>query len=146
MNLLGGIEKEGYIGVYQRCGGLNSSRFNGKGQTEETWHAVFSYYVELWFAQLVLDIIADLQGFHENLICDENALSCEIVELFDKDITDKKKLSLKELRNTLKLLQRTVDLAVNNAALTGQLENLKILTTSGQLVFKIPQLLKAVVV
>src|SRR5580698_8636200 len=36
-DVIGGIQKERYIGIYLRCGGLNSARFSGKGQAEEVW-------------------------------------------------------------------------------------------------------------
>src|ERR1700720_3518365 len=31
------LRKDGYLGIYARCGGLNSQRFQGKGQTEDVW-------------------------------------------------------------------------------------------------------------
>src|SRR4051812_8895501 len=46
-DILGGIQKDGYLGIYLRCGGLNSARFKEKGQTDEVWESVFSYYMEL---------------------------------------------------------------------------------------------------
>lgn len=46
-----GIQSDGYVGIYFRCGGLNSSRFAGKRQDEDTWATVFSYYTEVWFGQ-----------------------------------------------------------------------------------------------
>lgn len=139
-NLVEGIIDDGYLGVYQRCGGLNSSRFSGKGQTEEAWHAVFSYYIELWFAQIVLGVLKDLER-HSELIDDEMSMCQSIVELFDEKITDKQDLKIGGICNILKSLQKKVDSIVNNAALNKRLDNLKILTTSGRLIFGIPQII-----
>ena len=32
------ILKEGYLGVYLRCSGLNGYRFSGRNESEETWN------------------------------------------------------------------------------------------------------------
>src|SRR5258708_35361396 len=58
-DLVRGVQEEGYIGVYFRCGGLNTGRFRGKGQSEDIWNAVFAYYMELWLAQLALACAGD---------------------------------------------------------------------------------------
>ncbi|RZJ83601.1 MAG: hypothetical protein EOO20_22505 [Chryseobacterium sp.] len=50
------ISSDGYIGIYMRCGGLNAGRFSGKGQNDEAWITVFSYYMDLWLALKVLNI------------------------------------------------------------------------------------------
>ena len=42
------VAADGFLGIYMRCGGLNSARFSGKGQTDEAWAEVFAYYMELW--------------------------------------------------------------------------------------------------
>lgn len=59
-DIVGGIKKDGYLGVYFRCTGLNTERFSGKSQSNEIWASVFSYYMELWFAQQLLRTIRDL--------------------------------------------------------------------------------------
>ena len=53
--IINGIIEDGYIGTYLRCSGLNGYKFNGRGEIDETWETVFSYYLELWLGQLVLN-------------------------------------------------------------------------------------------
>lgn len=55
-----GLKEDGYVGVYTRADGLSGSRFQGKGIDDERWHVVFRYYVELWLAQGLLDVLATL--------------------------------------------------------------------------------------
>src|SRR5207244_859788 len=61
-DVLGGIQQDKYLGIYLRCGGLNSARFRDKGQTEEVWADVFAYYMELWLSQLVLNTVLNAVG------------------------------------------------------------------------------------
>src|SRR6266446_4665740 len=61
-DVLAGLQEEGYIGIYLRCGGLNAARFAGKSQQQDQWASVFSYYMDLWLAQLTLDTMLDV--FH----------------------------------------------------------------------------------
>ena len=51
---LASIAKQGYLGVYVRCDGLNAARFAGKSQPDDTWLAVFQYFLDLWLAQALL--------------------------------------------------------------------------------------------
>ena len=62
-DLLNGLQNDGYIGVYLRCGGLNSSRFAGKGHTFDQWAAVFAFYMDIWLGRMLLDLVADLYVF-----------------------------------------------------------------------------------
>lgn len=41
---LAGARGDGYVGIYTLCSGLETGRFQGKGQSEEAWLEVFSYY------------------------------------------------------------------------------------------------------
>jgi len=73
-DLAAGLRDEGYVGIYLRCGGLNASRFSGKGQSDEAWATLFQQYMDLWLAQLYLEtmtdaITADQLASHETKIC-----------------------------------------------------------------------------
>src|SRR5438874_2137628 len=61
-DVVGGIQRDKYIGVYLRCGGLNSARFRDKGQIDDTWTEIFAYYMELWLAQLMLSTVLSAVG------------------------------------------------------------------------------------
>jgi hypothetical protein len=135
--LRAGIKAEGYIGIYLRCGGLNASRFAGKGQGGDTWTAVFSYYFELWLAQLALTTIRDLT-VGAVAAADEAAVARSILDLFDTS-PFKKDSSLGELIDGIRQLQKEADLAVNNAAISRKLD-VRIVTSPGSLFFGIPRL------
>jgi hypothetical protein len=59
-DIVDGIKSDGYLGIYARCGGMDSSRFDGKALTEEKWSALFAYYFELWIADRTLAAIQSL--------------------------------------------------------------------------------------
>lgn len=132
-----GIASEGYLGIYFRCSGLNAQRFAGKGQSEDIWQGIFAYYMELWFAQLVLTTVADL--YKDSAVLDTPQLLAETTRLLDIPPPHLLKTHW-EFLNYLETLQRQADVAVNNCALTGRLD-IQIQATPGKLVFGLPQAL-----
>lgn len=55
------VVADGYVGVYFRCSGLNASRFGGKGLEPESWSSLFAYYLDLWLARLLLEVLHDME-------------------------------------------------------------------------------------
>jgi hypothetical protein len=136
-NILEGISKEQYLGIYFRCNGLNAGRFGGKGIGAEKWAAVFAYYMELWFAQLLLTIIIELH--QKTPLFDEKIFCSQALSLFDDISESPEELSL--LLEMLASLRREVDLAVNNCPMSSEL-NIKIRVTRGKLIFGLPKILR----
>ena len=54
------VRTDGFVGIYLRCGGLNASRFAGKGQSADAWSGLFQQYMDLWLAQLFLEVLAEV--------------------------------------------------------------------------------------
>jgi hypothetical protein len=134
-NVVDGIREEGYVGVYLRCGGLNASRFSGKGQPADAWVTIFQQYMDIWLAQLFLAILDDALSGSIRL---RDAPLCQAVrDLFDI-VPDDGLDSLTTLFLFLKNWQRSLDISINNAAVTRQLD-VPIRITPGRLVFGIPQ-------
>lgn len=131
-----GLQEEGYVGVYLRCGGLNASRFSGKGQKSEAWATLFRQYMDLWLAQLYLGIVTDAIGT-DTLNQSGRQLCQSVVDLLDA-APERSPQSVAELLSFLRDWQRTLDIAINNAALTRQLDA-EIRISPGRLVFGIPQ-------
>ena len=135
------IKDDGYIGVYFRCGGLNAERFRNKGQTSDAWKAIFAYYMELWFGQLVLAICSDFIGLANESKENEANATRECISLFDDTSKFEGAGSLLGLAEKLHAAQKQMDVEINNCALTGTLD-VRIRATSGRLVFGIPQTLQ----
>ena len=132
-----GISDDGYIGLYVRCSGLQSSRFAGKRQSYELWQELFSYYFELWLAQHVLYVVIDLElGQAEG---DENLLVDELLGLFDQPPIIPQN-TVVDLVQSLSKVQKQLDFEINNCLLSGTL-NVQITATCGKLIFGIPQIL-----
>jgi hypothetical protein len=138
-NLIEGIKEEGFIGVYFRCGGLNADRFSGKGIEEDMWKDIFSYFMELWFAQLNINLIIDSFSTNKNFLENEEAICKAITELFDQSKFQQPN-NLREFSLILRDLQKEVNFAVNNASFTNKI-NLSIIVSPGQLTFGIPKIL-----
>jgi len=138
-NLPDGIRADGYIGIYLRCGGLNAARFQGKAQGEDAWATVFAYYMELWLSQLVLDIVVDAFRTSDEFRASEGSIVHEISSLFDVPFAPVP-VSVSDLREGMAIMQRHVDSAVNNSAISRKLE-IQVRATRGKLIFGIPRLL-----
>ncbi len=142
LTCLQGVGADRYIGVYLRCGGLNSDRFCGKGQSEDVWKDLFAYYCELWLAQELLDIANTVLSEKAELGDVEQDVARRVEQLFDKwpfpESTD-----ISGVRHAIEHIQKGLDFKINNVSLTGDLD-IDILVTRGKLVFGIPRILAAV--
>src|SRR2546425_10108218 len=135
-DVIGGIQRDGYIGVYLRCGGLNSARFRSKGQSDEVWADVFAYYMELWLSQLVLGTVLSAVGGTPELEDREPDVVAELSSLIRLGQRTSP-TTLSGLNGLLRELQQELDGAVNNSAITRTLP-VQIAVTRGDLVFGIP--------
>lgn len=140
--ILKGIIEDGYFGVYLRCSGLNGFKFSGRGESDEVWQDVFSYYLELWLSQLLINnVIKLIESTKINV--NEHLITLEILELFDTHELPNNIKSLPQLSKFLNELQKEIDYAINNRAFTNRKisEDVKILVSAGKLIFGIPELL-----
>ncbi|PAL20461.1 hypothetical protein [Sphingopyxis sp. GW247-27LB] len=132
---LAGARADGYVGIYTLCSGLETGRFQGKGQSEEAWLEVFSYYLELSLGIAALAAIDDLlDGEARNHI--EPRLCAAVGLLFDSDPPPANGVGA--LINELERRRRELDYQVNNAAFTGELVP-NVTASRGKLIFGIPQ-------
>jgi hypothetical protein len=129
------------LGVYVRCGGLNSTRFSRKSEPEEKWLALFQYSLDLWLAQSLLSRITEVTATSAGLDLGsvEESVSKAVCRLFD-DPPDEFPGDFKGLLNLLRDYHREIDLAITNFPLTRKLE-VRIRTSPGRLIFGIPEVL-----
>lgn len=140
-DVIGGIQNDGYIGTYLRCSGLNGYRFKGRGESNQTWETFFSYYLELWLGQLLLNNIIKCMKLSQIEIIEEKIVN-QILELFDVNLDNKDIQTIQDLKSFLNTSQKEVDFAINNRALTKRSisESVKVLVTPGKLIFGIPRI------
>lgn len=132
---LAGAQVDGYVGIYTLCSGLETGRFQGKGQSEEAWLEVFSYYLELSLGIAVLAAIDDLlEGGDKDKI--EPPLCAAVCQLFDFDLPTASRIGC--LVDQFEQRRRELDYQVNNAAFTGELVP-NVTASRGRLIFGIPQ-------
>ena len=144
-DILDGIRKDGYLGIYLRCGGLNASRFREKGQDNSIWTDLFAYYMELWLGQLFVSVLRDISLNSPSLLQQETAICKEILSLFDISYDPVNFSKFDRLLSLLRELQRSFDKEVNNCGLTCKL-NVEIAVTRGSLIFGIPRIVSNLVV
>ena len=137
MPIVDGLRGDGYLGVYVRCSGLDTGRFQGKGQSEDAWAEIFSYYLELWLGQSLLNIVSQISEI-AGLSDIEARLCSSVGELFDADPPDTETLSA--LCADLGSRRKRLDFEVNNAAFTGKLSP-GIALTRGRLIFGLPKII-----
>jgi len=130
------IAQDRYIGIYVRFSGLNASRFSRKGQSDDVWADVFSFYTELWLGQLMLETFANLARLSQSVQEYSSDVVANLVELFT--VRTEGIVSLTDLRTHLQGLQRTVDHAVNNCGLSGSLD-VEICLNRGSMIFEAPR-------
>jgi hypothetical protein len=134
------IQHDGYVGVFFRCTGLNAGRFSGKSASDEQWTALFSYYFDLYLAELCLSTFAEILSQVPDFAPLEAAVCHDINGLFDS--ADLGTLTtIAALTERCRALRRQVDLAVNNAVFLRELRAPLIRITRGRLVYGIPQAL-----
>ncbi len=137
ISLVEGIKTDGFIGVYIRCSGLNADRFKDKGQSESTWTTLFAYYLELWVADEILNIIEQVVTSLDDRELAEAVLAGEAGKLFDRDVGTFS--SIVALRDFISNQRKALDYAINNVDFTGKL-NCEILLTRGAFLFGLPRI------
>lgn len=138
-DLLEGITKDGYLGIYMVCGGINANRFYGKGQSTEIWNSIFAYYMDIWLSQMVLKTTSEIYTDNNELKNVEKKICSEILNLFDS--IDNRPNTLIGLLDLLVSIQKSIDFDVNNCAITKKLET-RISVSPAKLIFGIPKILK----
>lgn len=145
-NIFETIASDGYIGVYLRCSGLNGYRFAARNELAETWEIVFSYYLDLWLSQLLLDAVSSIFISNPDLNKYESSIVQEILKIFNtNDKIDYN--NFEELKTFINTEQRQIDHAINNSSLSNDSikDKIEILTNPGQLIFEIPLILTQIV-
>ena len=115
------IREDRYVGVYSIAGGLNGSRFTGKGVSEDVWDEVFRYYVDLWLAQSFLSLIARFASHIE----DVRARERDLVGAFLDSFFDRPELaehSFVCLQRCLQRLQKDIDRGIMRASLGASMQ------------------------
>jgi hypothetical protein len=144
-DLISEIKKDGYIGIYMRCAGLNSFRFDWDGDDPKKWVRVFSYYMDIWLSQLTVKTIIDLDKHSTGFLKNEKEICREIFSIFGGSyVPEHKNLNLLHLSSFLLKHQKIIDIAVNNYPFTKSL-TIENTTIPGELVFKISKIFSTLI-
>ena len=133
------IRENRYVGVYSIAGGLNGSRFRGKGISEDTWSQLFRYYVDLWLAQSLLFVVKRIADHVEDVRTREP----DLVEGFLDSFFDRPEISERSfvsLQCSMQGLQKEVDRRIMKASLGVSIQT-DIRCSPSSLVFGFPRVL-----
>ena len=133
------ITEEKYLGIYTSADGLNVHRFSGKGQSDDVWETVFAYSFELWLVGCLLASLRPALVDHELLSPSWNTVIVDKVLALMHVKPTIQIAGYDQLIDYLCSLRSTVDLAVNNTAITRQLSGIEVAFNSGDLVFGVPK-------
>jgi len=133
---------EKYLGFYCACSSLDSPRFRGKGIPDDQWADAFTYYLDLWLAQLVVQGLKELIAEGEVSLGTQKSVTREALELLlEPPAATDSPSNFEELISYFKDLQKSVDREVSNAAFTRQLA-ITVNAKPGSLVLGIPRILR----
>lgn len=136
-----GLAKEKFIGIYIRCSGFNSDKFNGKGVDDEIWSILHSYFWELWVGERLVNVLIDLRENGSINEVNEEEIVSDIMAMFLKQKEGIK--TFEALNEYFIELQRGVDYQVQNFMFLGlERPQVEVLLTTAKLTYGIPALLK----
>lgn len=139
---LEGTAKQGYLGVYFRCSGLNGSRFRGSIADDAAWSRAFAWYMDLWLSERLLGVLAPML---RGAVSDSFASAVfEVLADVLPDVGSDQPNGLDNVRSVLTSHRRLLDLAVNNAPLVGSLD-VQVPAAPGSLMFRIASKVPATV-
>lgn len=135
------VRRDGYLGIYFRCSGLNASRFSGKRQTDAAWSALFAYYMDLWLSRLIVEDLLDLATSAENpwSNAEQAAFQRAVEDVFDGSLPHVPSVGLAGLADQISREIRSLDRAINNAAIRASLD-VDIKAAPGAALFSIARL------
>ena len=136
------VKKDGVLGIYVLCSGLDSSRFSGSALADDAWQALFCQYADLWLAQATLEAFLTVTDKNPPSKAVQSAITEEVRDILSTDDLGWG-TSVRDLREGLYTIQKGIDRAVNNAPLYPDKPSTpSIASTLGRLVFGIPRVLR----
>ncbi|WP_418263664.1 hypothetical protein [Flavobacterium faecale] len=131
------ILEDKYIGIFMRCSGLDSFRFQGKGLLDEQWNLIFSNYLELWFAQKIITILSDF----EIDVKIQSEVVKDILSLFDK-YDNLEANNFNDLFSVIVGLQKKLDYETKNIGFKRtEKPDFDLLLNPGALIYGIPRII-----
>ena len=139
---IGQVTKDGVLGIYVLCSGLDSDRFGGRGHSPSVWRSTFAQYADLWLAQAALGAFSTITKMQPVSLAEQKAIHDDAHKLIHGGSTDCD-ATIACLQEDLYAIQRSIDLSVNNSALNLNAPlDFTILSSPGDLVFGIPAIIR----
>ena len=141
-DLLEAMREDHYVGIYIRAEGLNTTKFAKKGQDDEAWLAIFGMYFEIWLATSLLENIAAAVARVATGRQDAD-FAAAAAKLFNDDVACQFS-SFDGFSKYLQDVRRSVDLIVDNAALSRSVTGINLNFSPGKLIYGLPELIQTI--
>jgi hypothetical protein len=114
------VERLGFLGVFVRATNIDAGRFEAEFASPRQWQQLFGVYLELRLAEGLLDALIDIQRTSPNSSFNEAATLHEVRRTVH-GLVGAEVSSVKELQTWVDNQRRAIDVAVDNAAFSGDL-------------------------
>lgn len=136
--------KDQYIGLHYETYSLKISRFKDRGISEDEWHTLFEYYLDLFLIDNLLNTYAEI---FDGLSISKSVIERILLSIRDLFINHEDWIeitSLKGLIDFITSLRNNIDSEINNVAYTKKFNLLKIKSNfnPGDLIFGIPEIIE----
>ena len=137
------VQRDGVLGIYTRCGGLNGSRFQGRGIGSEAWESIFAQYTDVWLAQAVLDAVVIATSGNPLTSMQQRSIIEDVGDLLLDSAPLSDAQDLHDVQRSLLSLQRGLDRAIADAGLGRPLPtDFRLQSVRGGLAFGLPLALR----
>lgn len=127
------VSKHGFLAVFLRATGLDSTRFEAAASAAPSWQQLFGIYLELRLLEIILDALIDIRRTSDAGFSDENFMRVISSQILTQDFSC---TTLEEFRYWTVSQRKTIDFAINNVAFSGTL-NVTIPFSIGSICFSI---------
>lgn len=133
-----------YVGIYSRLDSLNSSRFSGKGISEDIWSTMYEYYFELSLGIQMLQVYEDI---FNHIKVSEKIVSSIIRSIETLLHGDARFNSLNDVAVYLNNKKAQINNQIVNVAYTRKLDvnSVKSVFGYGDLIFEVPAIIEKLV-
>lgn len=133
---IGGLEtisRHGFLAVFLRATGLDSTRFEAAASAAPSWQQLFGIYLELRLLEVMLDVLLDIRNTSKAEFLDDKFMEVISEKILAKDF---RCATIDEFRRWTVSQRKSIDFAINNVAFSGAL-NVTIPFSLGSICFSI---------
>ena len=132
------VVKDGVLGIYALCSGLNTSRFHGRGIDPDLWQSIFAQYADVWLAQAAIRAFRIVTANSPPLEDVQSGIVRDVCRLVDSEEFEDRR-TIPSLEQGLFNAQQRIDRVIGQMSLGKSFpSDFSLISVRGDLVFGIP--------